>query len=146
MADPAMRSRTLLAVSLLSTIGAGGAVGAPPDPPAVTTPDSARVLAHSYAGADARFSVSPRDWRGRELRASCTPSSGTRFPLGRTVVSCSATDRRGVTTTRDFPLTTTMLWAPASGARVTEPPVLRWAPISGATHYNVQLYRGTTKV
>ena len=39
-----------------------------------------------------------------------------------------------------------MLWAPRDGASVTAPPVLRWAPVAGATFYNVQLYRGTTKI
>ena len=29
------------------------------------------------------------------VTASCAPGSGTRFPPGRTVVSCSATDRAG---------------------------------------------------
>ena len=29
---------------------------------------------------------------------------------------------------------------------MTSAPVLRWAPIAGATFYNVQLFRGTTKV
>jgi hypothetical protein len=34
------------------------------------------------------------------------------------------------------------LLAPASGAVVTAPPVLRWTPVRHASYYNVQLYRG----
>ena len=38
------------------------------------------------------------------------------------------------------------LFAPAAGARVTSPPLLRWRSVRGATYYNVQLYRGGRKV
>ena len=35
-----------------------------------------------------------------------------------------------------------LLFAPAAGAAVTKPPLLRWVSVAGATYYNVQLYRG----
>lgn len=38
------------------------------------------------------------------------------------------------------------LLSPRGGARVTGPPVLRWTRIPGARYYNVQLYRGRTRV
>jgi hypothetical protein len=38
------------------------------------------------------------------------------------------------------------LLAPAIGAHVTRPPVLRWRAVRGATYYNVQLYRAGRKV
>jgi hypothetical protein len=38
------------------------------------------------------------------------------------------------------------LRSPADGARVSEPPLLRWSPARGATYYNVQLYRDGKKV
>jgi hypothetical protein len=38
------------------------------------------------------------------------------------------------------------LVAPAMGAHVTRPPVLRWRAVRGATYYNVQLYRAGRKV
>jgi hypothetical protein len=41
---------------------------------------------------------------------------------------------------------TSALLAPASGARVTRPPLLRWRAVSRATYYNVQLYRAGRKV
>jgi hypothetical protein len=34
------------------------------------------------------------------------------------------------------------LVAPAEGALVTTPPLLRWTPVRGASYYNVQLFRG----
>jgi hypothetical protein len=38
------------------------------------------------------------------------------------------------------------LIAPEGGARLRRPPVLRWFPVAGASYYNVQLFRGRTKV
>lgn len=38
------------------------------------------------------------------------------------------------------------LFAPAPGARVIRPPLLRWRSVSRASYYNVQLYRGGRKV
>jgi hypothetical protein len=38
------------------------------------------------------------------------------------------------------------LYLPAAGARVGPGAVLAWAPVRGATYYNVQVYRGTRKV
>jgi hypothetical protein len=38
------------------------------------------------------------------------------------------------------------LFAPAAGARVTRPPLLRWRRTPRASYYNVQLYRGSVKV
>jgi hypothetical protein len=35
---------------------------------------------------------------------------------------------------------------PADGARITKPPTLLWVPVGKAFYYNVQLYRGSTKV
>jgi hypothetical protein len=35
-----------------------------------------------------------------------------------------------------------LLFAPVDGMAVTKPPLLRWAGVTGATYYNVQLYRG----
>jgi hypothetical protein len=35
---------------------------------------------------------------------------------------------------------------PATGALVASPPLLRWRPVTRASYYNVQLYRGRVKV
>ena len=41
---------------------------------------------------------------------------------------------------------TIYLVKPADGARITKPPTLLWVPVGRAFYYNVQLYRGSTKV
>jgi len=38
------------------------------------------------------------------------------------------------------------LFSPQPNARVSSPPMLRWVAVRGARFYNVQLYRGSTKV
>jgi Domain of unknown function DUF11 len=38
------------------------------------------------------------------------------------------------------------LYSPQPNAPLSAPPVLRWRPVAGASYYNLQLYRGTTKV
>ena len=38
------------------------------------------------------------------------------------------------------------LLGPASGARVPDPPTLRWTAVRGADYYNVQLFRGNRKI
>lgn len=38
------------------------------------------------------------------------------------------------------------LLSPRAGSVLTRPPLLRWTPVDGATHYNVQLWRGNRKV
>lgn len=38
------------------------------------------------------------------------------------------------------------LTSPGLAERVGKPPLLRWAPVNGATYFNVQLWRGSTKV
>ena len=48
------------------------------------------------------YSASATDWRGRPVVVSCEPTSGAVFPLGRTTVTCSATDRRDSRTTGSF--------------------------------------------
>ena len=38
------------------------------------------------------------------------------------------------------------LLSPGRGAPMSTPPLLRWTPVHRATYYNVQIYRGSTKI
>jgi hypothetical protein len=91
----------------------------PPPPPAptapTTTPDSTPPVlrlpsdvveeATSSLGAQVRFSTSANDQVDGVLPVACSPSSGTSFPLGTTLVTCSAVDRSGFAATGDFLVT-----------------------------------------
>jgi hypothetical protein len=58
-----------------------------------------------------------------------------------------ARDRAGNTIVRTAKATPgPRLLAPAAGARLDAPPLLRWTPVPGASYYNVQLHRGGEKV
>jgi len=55
----------------------------------------------------------------------------------------TATDQAGNSASKSVLVTATgALLAPAPGASVSQPPVLRWTPKKGAAYYNVQLVRG----
>ena len=55
--------------------------------------------------ARATFGVTAQDNRDGSLPVMCTPRSGTRFPIGRTKVTCSATDSSANTAAANFTIT-----------------------------------------
>jgi hypothetical protein len=64
-------------------------------PPVVTTPGDVSVAAVSEAGAPATFAVTAKDAKDGTRPAYCLPRSGSTFAVGKTVVSCWATNSRG---------------------------------------------------
>jgi hypothetical protein len=68
---------------------------------------TSRVVRAARGAKTARvaFEVTARDDRDGARPATCAPKSGARFKLGRTRVSCSATDGSGNTATAAFTIT-----------------------------------------
>lgn len=64
-------------------------------PPVVTTTGDVAVAAVSEAGAPASFKATATDSKDRTRPAYCLPRSGSTFPIGKTIVSCWATNSRG---------------------------------------------------
>jgi len=58
----------------------------------------------------------------------------------------TALDAAGNAATLRTIATPRALFAPLDGARVSRPPLLRWATVPKAAYYNVQLFRGRTKI
>jgi len=56
-------------------------------------------------GARVTFHVTAQDARDGALPVSCDPRSGSRFPIGRTMVECAATDSSANTATASFRIT-----------------------------------------
>jgi len=56
-------------------------------------------------GARVTFHVTAQDAKDGALPASCDPRSGSRFPIGRTLVECAATDSSANTATASFRIT-----------------------------------------
>ena len=83
-------------------------------PPDVTTSGNMPVEATGPSGATATFSGSATDaLSGVVGGASCSPASGSTFPLGSTTVTCSATDSHGNTSTGSFVITVCQSGRPA---------------------------------
>ncbi len=78
----------------------------PPDaiPPTVTVPGDMIVPATSATGAVVTYTASATDDTGVASFA-CSPPSGSVFPLGTTLVTCTAKDFSNNTTTKTFTLT-----------------------------------------
>lgn len=66
------------------------------DVPVVTLEAPSPVEATGPGGAIVEYAASAVDFVGAPLVPTCVPESGTLFPLGLTVVTCSATDDLGV--------------------------------------------------
>lgn len=63
--------------------------------PRLDVPAAVRVRTRRGTGRVVRYRAVAVDETDGVVTASCAPGSGSRFPSGRTVVSCSATDRAG---------------------------------------------------
>jgi hypothetical protein len=90
---------------------------AEPEPPAVTVPPDMTVEAQSSAGAAVTYTASATDFQGKSIPVECDPLPGSTFPLGPTVVTCTARSQ-GQTTTKTFTITIVDRTAPV----VTVPP------------------------
>lgn len=60
--------------------------------PVVTVPGRIVVEAEGPDGTVVTFNASARDAVDGDLPVTCTPASGSRFPIGETLVECTATD------------------------------------------------------
>ncbi|UTO67808.1 HYR domain-containing protein [Streptomyces rapamycinicus NRRL 5491] len=65
----------------------------------VVTVDDRTIEATDDNGTEVDFTATARDAVDGELPVSCAPAPGSRFPVGRTRVSCTATDSSGNTGT-----------------------------------------------
>jgi hypothetical protein len=76
------------------------------EPPVLSLPADVAVPATSSAGAAVSYSVTATDDSGEPV-VSCTPASGSVFPVGTTAVECTATDEEGLTDIGSFTVTVT---------------------------------------
>jgi hypothetical protein len=64
-------------------------------PPVPSLPSSVVASATSASGAVVTYSASAHDAVDGNVGIACTPAAGSMFPLGNTLVSCSASDAAG---------------------------------------------------
>jgi len=126
-------------------------------PPVITVPAAQQLTTSVRAGKAVTYSASATDVVDGAVAVSCAPASGALFPVGATVVTCSAADRRGNASSASFNVTVTyvakkrskkssVMLAPSFGARVTAPPMLRWRAPKKVHFFNAQVYRHGHKV
>lgn len=70
--------------------------------PVIILPQVAPVRATSANGAIVTFDVSAEDGIDGSVAVTCSPASGSQFPIGTTTVQCTATDSRGNTASNGF--------------------------------------------
>jgi HYR domain-containing protein len=85
----------------------------PAPPPTITVPKNMTVEAAGPTGVSVKFSAKATDYTGAAVPVTCKPSSGARFPLGATKVSCTATDSYGNTVGKSFTITVVDTTPPA---------------------------------
>ena len=71
-------------------------------PPTLTLPADIQLLATSSAGASVTYAASASDLVDGDVPISCTPTSGSPFPVGTSTVGCSAMDGHGNQATGNF--------------------------------------------
>ena len=81
-------------------------------PPSITAPANATLEATGPTGAVFTYTASATDIVDGAVAVTCTPPSGSTFPIGTTTVTCRATDRRNNTATKTFSVTVTDSAAP----------------------------------
>jgi HYR domain-containing protein len=83
-------------------------------PPVLSLPANMTVAATSASGAVVNYSASASDAVDGSRPVTCSPASGSTFPVATTTVNCSATDTKGNAASGSFTVTVT--------PQVTPPP------------------------
>lgn len=96
-------------------------------PPVLTLPANLTLEATGPSGAVATFAASAVDVVDGVRPVSCTPSSGSSFPLGTTVVSCAASDLSGNKAASTFSVLVQDTTPPAITSVVSSDPSI-WPP------------------
>jgi hypothetical protein len=79
-------------------------------PPSLKLPSDITAQATGPAGAAISYTATATDLVDGSVPVSCTPASGSSFPIGTTTVNCSATDAHGNTATGSFKVTANYAW------------------------------------
>jgi photosystem II stability/assembly factor-like uncharacterized protein len=111
------------------TDSAGISVRRPLDstPPVLFLPANLTVEATGPTGAPVTFSASANDDHDGWVPVTCSPASGSTFPLGTTTVTCSATDAAANTATGTFTVTVADTTPPVIEVLAANPSIL-WPP------------------
>jgi hypothetical protein len=73
-------------------------------PPVLHLPDHVNAKTKGTSSVTVDFTPSATDAVDGSVTVTCTPPSGSSFPIGETIVHCSATDAHGNTASGSFPI------------------------------------------
>lgn len=93
-------------------------------PPALTVPADVTVFSANGGPATVDYQVSAQDAVDGPVQPSCTPASGSSFPVGTTLVTCTATDAAGNPATATFTVTVVANRPPVCTAVAVSPSTL----------------------
>jgi hypothetical protein len=77
--------------------------------PVLTVPSNISVQTQDPSGAVVMYTATATDNVDGSITPTCSPSSGTKFAVGTTTVTCTATDTHGNTSTASFTVTVTLV-------------------------------------
>jgi HYR domain len=83
--------------------------------PSLHLPDGPGAQATAAAGAVVTYTATATDTVDTSDPVSCSPASGSTFPVGQTTVSCSATNKAGLSAHGSFTVTVSPPNTPATG-------------------------------
>jgi len=94
----------------LSASGSFTVTVADTTPPTLNLPSDITAEATGPAGTDVNYTATATDLVDGPVPVSCTPASGSTFPVGATTVNCSAADAHDNTVTGSFKVTVNYAW------------------------------------
>ena len=80
-------------------------------PPVLKLPNLVTAFATSKKGAKVNYTVTATDNLDPNPKVKCTPASGSQFPLGKTPVTCTATDSSGNSSQGTFIVKVIVNWS-----------------------------------
>ena len=78
-------------------------------PPVINVPSDISTTTDTASGKVVTYSASATDNLDGPIPVSCSPASGSTFPVGTTTVGCSATDSHGNSASASFKVTVTLV-------------------------------------
>ena len=76
-------------------------------PPTIIVPSNIILQTNTYSPTPIAFTVTATDANGGSITPECTANYGDQFPIGFTMVTCSATDTGGNSSSESFKITIT---------------------------------------
>jgi hypothetical protein len=147
---PAGRTITCAATSRGGTTTRSVTIKRDVDAPALEVPSAIVRQADSATGAAVTYDATVTDAVDPAATVACAPASGSRFALGTTTVTCTATDAAGNATTKSFDAIVfpgpTAAAAPSGTTSTVTRPAAAKKPINAVLAFRFTIAKRTTRL